>query len=202
MKAKLLCNFALVLLVTFRTHGQGTLTIDQQNDLALGVCPIQTNMPVGQSFVPSLTGVGFIQLGLLDQNLNNGLGATAYVNLRSGSITGTILATSTTFSMPDNWNGHTLSTFYFTTPVAVTPGTTYYFDINIQAGGDFWDVGVGGGPSTSGTLFVNGAANSIYDTVFTEGIVVPEPSPAWLAVAGGAVFASMRWRQTRKQQRG
>src|SRR6266404_1497869 len=87
--------------------GQGTFVYDQQSaDESTGgggVSVIQSNQPLGQSFTPSLSSVGFIRLFLIDGVRNNGLGATVYVNLREDSITGPVLGLSGPVFMPDNF---------------------------------------------------------------------------------------------------
>ena len=185
---------------TITSWGQGTLVYDQQ----IGVPPegsviIQGNQPIGQSFTPALSSIGFIQLEIGDDN-SSGAGATVIVDVRSGSITGTILGTSTV-TIPAGFNGIVSDSplirgplFYFSTPVSVTPGTTYFFDVNVQAGGDTCSLAEMSSDSYGGgTSFYNGAAFPNNDTWFGEGIVVvPEPSVTWLALAGGGVFLCFR----------
>jgi hypothetical protein len=79
-------------------------------------------------------------LQLADAVSGNGSGARVYVNLRSDSITGTILATTASVFMPDGFGtganrGYT--NFFFSTSVSLTPGTTYYFQPVVQSG-DVW----------------------------------------------------------------
>src|SRR5438105_4723971 len=88
---------------------QGTLQYDQQS-LNRSIPPdvlvdIQPNQPIGQSFTPALSSVGFLQLELFDGHPNNGLGATLYVSLRSTSITGPILKSSDPVFLPDTPSG-------------------------------------------------------------------------------------------------
>src|SRR6266403_1893617 len=84
--------FAFVPLIA---KAQGTFVFYQQSsDESNGGSSAnvsQTAQPTGQSFTPSLNGIGFVRLNLFDENRNNGLGATIYVNLRSNSITGPII---------------------------------------------------------------------------------------------------------------
>src|SRR5207247_1019063 len=123
-----LIEAAVLLLGAWRVHAQGTFVYDQQS--ATGYVPpsltyqVQGNEPVGQSFVPSLSSVGFIQLEPGDAVLLNGLGAIVYVNLLSDSITGPVLASTESVFMPGDFFG--ITNFFFSTPPAVTPGTTYY----------------------------------------------------------------------------
>src|SRR5437867_13447920 len=91
--------------------GQGTFIYDQQsvtNDSAVGegAPAIQSNQPIGQSFTPTLSSIGFIRLFLGDSAFN-GLGATIYVNLRSDSITGPIIGSTDPTFLPDRFSGLT-----------------------------------------------------------------------------------------------
>src|SRR6266567_12350 len=143
---------------------QGTFVYDQQSSTESfpgeANALIQPDGPVGQSFTPSLTAVGFIRLDLFDWNNNNGKGATVFVNLRANSIGGTILGSSTPVFMPDGFAVHSggFTNFFFQTPVSVTPGTTYYFDLVAQAGSDTWGVRryFFGSDYPGGTEFISG----------------------------------------------
>ena len=198
LKATPLLILSTWLLAAYSAHGQGTLVYDQKVPGVMGAQTIQGNEPIGQSFTPSLSAVGFIQLELFDANPGNGLGATVAVNLMSGSITGTILGTSTV-TLPDGFAGDAGANpppfgpiFYFATPVAVTPGTTYYFDIDVLSG-DTWLVGTGPGGYAGGMGFSQGVGDSGFNLAFEEGIVgVPEPSVTWLALVGGGIFLCFR----------
>jgi hypothetical protein len=200
MKTKL-CLILVLTLATFGARAQGTLVIDQQAPLAMGSTAIQGTEPLGQSFTPSLSAVGYIQLALADANPGNSLGATVTVDLRAGSITGTILGTATPVTMPDGFAAtvpfNNPPTFYFATPVTVTPGTMYFFDVNVLSG-DTWKVAEGPGTYyANGTGFSYGVANSSFNLTFAEGVVVPEPPAAWLALAGGGMFLGLRrWRKS------
>jgi len=76
-----------ILLAACSACGQGTFVYDQQtgNKSMPGetASPIQANEPIGQSFTPSLAGVGFIRLMLADGTFGNALGATIHLNLRA-----------------------------------------------------------------------------------------------------------------------
>jgi len=188
---------ALVLSFSFLpVHGQGTFVYDQQssdeNNIA-GISIIQSQQP-GQSFTPNLSSVGFIRLALQDGNNNNALGATIYLTLRGGSITGAVLGASSPVAMPDNFGG--VANFYFPAPVTVTPGVTYYFQPTVQSG-DLWLVAAYNSYQYPGGMeFIGSTPFPSNDLWFREG-VVPEPSSALLALLGGAVACwhrSKRWR--------
>ncbi len=170
-------------LVACCARGQGTLQYDQQvNPLTPpGVFQNIIPDPSGQSFIPTLSSVGFAQFDFTDAGFN-GLGATIYVNLWSGSLaTGTLLGESEAVSMPDGFTG--ASTFFFTTPVTVTPGTAYYLQPIIQSG-DSFEIGVGGLTYPNGQAYFQGTAHPNLDMWFREGVVVPEPSILSLSILG------------------
>jgi len=112
------------------------------------------------------------------------------VLLRSDSITGSIIGTSDSVTMPDGYADYT--DFFFSTPITVKPGMTYYFQPVVEFG-DSWEIVYGYFQYPGGTAFANGTANSFYDLWFREGVVaVPEPSSVVLLVLGGGALALFR----------
>ena len=180
-------------------RGQGALVYDQQS--ANGYVPpnismyIQPNEPMGQSFIPSLASVGFVQLEVGDSVTLNGIGATLHVNLLANSITGTVLASTAPVFMPDNFFG--MTTFLFSTAVSLTPGTTYYFQPVVESG-NHWVVNTLGSVYPRGSAFFNGTADLNNDFWFREGTVVPEPSASWLILIGGGVFFYVRRKDNKR----
>ncbi len=193
MKRKLIQ--IMLVLVAYCSRGQGFIYDQQVNNInsPSGFSNIVPD-PSGQSFVPSLTSVGFVQFYLRDEFFNDSVGATIYVNLLSGSITnGTLLGTTVPVSLPDNFVGAT--NFIFSSLISVTPGTTYYLQPVIQSGEDF-PIGILSGSSySSGTAFFQGIAQPGSDLWFREGVLaVPEPSAISLILLGltGFYFRSRR----------
>jgi hypothetical protein len=151
---------------------------------------IQENQPFGQSFTPTLSSVGFIQLQFIDADSQGHSGATVYVNFLENSITGTVLESTTPVSMPDGALDY-VATFLFPTPVSVTPGTTYYFQpVVVQPGSDDpWGVIDGSYNYSGGTAYVQGTSFPNLDLWFREGVIAaPEPSCGLLALLGVAGF--------------
>ena len=140
----------------------------------------------GQSFTPSLSSVGFIRL-----MFSGGGGATVYVDLRSDSIYGPVLGTSSPVTM--GLSGP--QTFYFPTPVSVIPGTTYYFEA-VEQSGTLWNIVVGQYNYAGGNAYANGSLQGPLDYWFREGIIVPEPSSFALLVIGGC---ALLWCKNRKK---
>jgi hypothetical protein len=178
------------LFLSCAAFGQGTMVFDQQSSTESNFgeqgFDIQAFKPMGQSFTPSLAGVGFIRLrlgrGTFDQ------GATIFVNLMSGSITGAVLAATSPVTLPVGFIGTV--DFLFANDVPVSPGTTYYFQPVIQSGGTF---SASGGTLLypRGNAFLQGVPVG-EDLWFREGIIVPEPSTLALLLVGGGALAYVR----------
>ena len=174
---------------------QGTFLYDQQsstNEVPTGFDPnIQSNEPIGQSFVPTLDSVGFVRLFVSDSIVPTGSPATIYVNLLSGSITGAVLGATSPLALPGGYSSYT--TFFFSAPVNVTPGTTYYFQI-VANSADEWITRLIPVLNFNGTAYLNGSSfgSGLDQLWFREGIVVPEPSLPLLALSGTALFCARR----------
>jgi hypothetical protein len=108
--------------------GQGTFIYDQQSttdnsQLTTGVQVYGNNQPVGQSFTPMFPTADFAQMAFQDYFLNIGLTSTVHINVRSDSITGPILASTASITMPADFT-NTVFTFFFPPGVTLTPGET------------------------------------------------------------------------------
>jgi hypothetical protein len=175
----------MAVLAAFCAHGQGTLQFDQQVNPTTppgGFGNIAPD-PTGESFIPTLSSVGFAQFYFDDASFD-GNGSTISVNLWSGSIgTGTLLGTSEAVSTPDVFNG--AATFFFTTPVSVTPGTIYYLQPFIQSGNI--ELGVVGNNYPNGAAYLHGVQQTV-DFWFREGAVIPEPSTLSMFILGLVCF--------------
>jgi hypothetical protein len=198
MKTQLLQKVLIVWLsVPLVASAQGTFVFDQQSsdesNGGSGGTTIQNFQPMGQSFTPSLNGIGFVRLNLLDENRNNGQGATIYVNLRSGSIAGTIMSSTAPVALPDNF-GLPLNTgyvtFLFPTEIPLQPGTIYFLQPVVQSGDLFAAFGGSFGYS-GGDLYANGIPSTT-DLWFREGIIVPEPSAPMLVGSALAICVLCR----------
>jgi hypothetical protein len=203
MKPFLTYFFTLLMSVGFLACGQGTFIYDQQSaDESAGgggAQGIQAYQPIGQSFKPALSLVGFVRLQLFDVNSGNSNGATVHVNLRSNSVTGPVLASTDAVFMPDGFgvgNGNRgYTNFLFSTPAPVTPGVTYYLQPVVQSG-DAWAIVSYNYGYPGGSIFLQGATIPGIDLWFREGIVVPEPSSGLLFLFGSGAVA---WRHRRRR---
>lgn len=182
-------------------HGQGTFVYDQQSSdesyFAEGGGNIQENQPIGQSFTPSLSTVGFVRLQIYNGFLGDYTSADVVVHLRSNSITGPLLGTSAMFSIPGGSLFANTVDFVFSIPVTVTPGTAYFFQPEVLNNSN-----VGLNQSTfynyaGGILFAGGVSYPNNDIWFREGIIVPEPSLPVLLLLGGGTAAWLNYRRRR-----
>jgi hypothetical protein len=187
-------------LTTLAALGQGTFIYDQQSATSYAIsggAPFGVEQPFGQSFVPALSSVGFVQFEF-NYDLFAHLGATVYVNLWAGSLaTGTLLSSTEPVFMPDGFELG-ITNFFFAVPVPVTPGTTYYLQPVVQSGDNNWDIIGGNFPYPSGTLFINGQPDvNGFKLWFREGTYVPEPSCALLFALAAATLCAPRFRRLR-----
>ncbi len=195
VKTKVIFLVSLIALATVQARGQGTVIYDQQSSTGPVLeglnLSLSSGQPLGQSFTPSLSTVGFVNL-----NLSSGPtagGAYVDVLLHSGSITGPTIGTSETVLIPINFNG--LADFIFDTPPSVTPGAQYFFQPIIQSGPDV--VAASSSPSynyAGGNAYFQGTPSPTTDLWFREGIIVPEPSTWALLLLGAGVFVWLRRR--------
>jgi len=184
---------AILVLATFTLYGQGTFIYDQQSSdesNISGLISIQPYQPMGQSFTPGLSAIGFIRLALQDINPGNSLGAAVYVNLRTGSIGGSILSSTDVVFMPDSFFG--VTNFFLSSPILLTPGVTYYFQPVVQSGDTWGTAAYNGYNYPGGTEFLSGSPFPNNDLWFREGIVVPEPGTWALLILGCGLLA---WRR-------
>jgi hypothetical protein len=176
-----------LLLLVLQSRGQVAFVYDQQSAdesfIAGSSVGIQAYSPMGQSFTPRFSSVGFARIYMSDGNFGNSLGATLYLNLRANSITGPILGTTDPVSMRDSFSGPV--NFFFATPVPVVPGITYFLQPAVQTG-DAWNALIYNTYNyPGGTAFELGVNQGVNDLWFREGIVAPEPSAALLLLLGG-----------------
>jgi hypothetical protein len=106
MKIKLILISAMLASLNM-SQAQGTFIYDQQssdesNVIGQGgeVGINQGAMPT-QSFIPTMSSIGFIRLFIRDENTQDALGGTFVVNLRSSSINGPILASTVPVTLPN-----------------------------------------------------------------------------------------------------
>jgi|ERR1051325_4483571 hypothetical protein len=194
--AKMLASTLFLPLVA---SAQGTMVYDQQSsdesNGGVGLNVIQNAQPTGQSFTPSLAGIGFVRFHFFDMARNNGTGAVLYVNIRADSITGPVIDSTAPVALPDNFGS--LNTgfvdFFFASTVQLQPGVKYFLQPIVQSG-DQWGMFADSFGYPGGEEYSLGSS-SISDYWFREGIIVPEPSAVVLLFAGAVVcFCAKRVR--------
>ena len=143
--------------------------------------------PWGQSFTPNFSAISFIRLKFDDGNTNDGFGATIHLNLRSGSINGPLLGTTTPVTMPNLFTG--TANFFFATEISLTPGVMYYFEPIVESGGP-WNLDAESFNYSGGYVIYGGTPLTGSDLWFREGLyIVPEPSAAAFALVAMAILA-------------
>ena len=198
---------AFVLLRLSSGLAQSLLQYDQQSSDYLlppgygdGSIYQTIQQPFGQSFTPTLTTVGFIQLKLADANPDGNRGATVFVDLYSEALDGNLLASSKALTFPDGFRG--IATFQFSDPVETTPGDIYYFAPRVSrlttlpdgnfGNSDSWEIIVGPYPYNRGSVIVGGNAKPYINLWFREGVVVPEARTSVLLFLGVILLLSHR----------
>jgi hypothetical protein len=191
---------AIFIAFSFQTYAQG-LVYDQQSTIPpspLGdYFDIQEDSPLTQSFIPTLSAIGFVQFEFWDfsgtpNNGNNG--ATVYVNLWTGSpdprFGATLLGSTAPVYMPNGFGSifAGVTNFYFSTSIILTPGQTYYLQPVVVSGDDPWDIWAPGDTYPNGQLFEKGAGFSTDDLWFREGVVSSVPEPSALVLIGLDIF--------------
>lgn len=169
--------------------------IDQKNDGPYFGGFTLSAAPIGQSFVPNLNSLDFVELLINDQNPGFGSGVNVAVNIRANDLNGSILGTSNTVlfhdQIPQLFQEAEVVHFNFSSPVALSAGLTYLIEpVRVAGGSDSSDLGVLGtfwqtDAYPSGQAYFQGAvyngAEAPFDLWFREGItVVPIPASVWL----------------------
>ncbi len=188
MKKTLVLIISIFLIKICLVQGQGIFIYDQQaTNQVEGTAPFtQDSQPVGQSFIPTLSALNFIDLKVFDSQDLNGNGSIIYVNLRSNSISGPILGTSLDLFIPSSFFDAT--NFFFSTSIPLVTGTQYFIQPVIQSGDNFSSF-ITDGSYVGGSLIYQGSSIANSDLWFREGVYsVPEPSSAILVLLGSGAL--------------
>jgi hypothetical protein len=172
-------------------RGQGTFVWDQQATGLTDGAPALTSQPMGQPFTPTFSSIDVVAFYLSGGQSDSDI----QVNLRSGSIIGTILGTSAPITIKSSDNGP--FDFFFSSSIALSPGTQYFLQPEAISGSGV-ALGQINAPVPTGQEIVNGVTRNDFNFWFQEGVVsnVPEPSLAALLLIGSGVMYCRRrkWR--------
>jgi hypothetical protein len=193
----ILTNLALA---AYFAHGEAIYQFDQSvsptdaPNLFANIQPAIT----GESFVPTLSSIGFAQFYLNDASpvLQS---STLYVILWSGSSANSVYLGQTAPVTVGPFSAGA-TTFYFSNPVTVTPGSTYFLQPIVQSGDNESAGVVPGYRYANGMAYIYGNAAPVQDLWFSEGIVVPEPSTFSLAIVGLVGIAAVSRRLKAKNR--
>ena len=105
--------------------------------------------PIGQEFIPTENFLDIVQLYLNDQTNGDGVGISAFIRIRQGTIDGPIVGTSNSVFFrdpgPDSFSPLFLSEFTFVPALPLTPGQVYVIEVVNTSEGDIGIFGNGFG---------------------------------------------------------
>ncbi|MEX2317185.1 MAG: hypothetical protein WD669_08535 [Pirellulales bacterium] len=175
----------IVLLFATTLNAAPLVVVDQQN-LIVDAVVLSGQSIIGQTFVPTLPAIDAFEfdLGALTG------GTQIYINLRDGvagtnGLQGAILGTTNTVVLPSEAPNE-MTHFDFPTSIALIPGKKYVAEVvgtNGQRASLSFDDRYPAGESL--VIVTPGR-----DLIFREGLHVPEPSAAILAIVAAALLSS------------
>jgi hypothetical protein len=204
----------LCVVIHFLTQLQGAVVTDQQvgysGSFGYGVL-LRENESVGQSFTPELSSIQFITINTLTSaNFNTPVETT----LRLGLFLGEDRSEAALASSPDILVSSRMVetpsgeftivsyvidpvTWSFDSPLPIQSGVRYSFQIDYVSGDDLmWTASPE--PYSGGRgLFTGfgGVENESMNFSFSEGVLIPEPSPIFMASGGALILAASRRRR-------
>ncbi len=161
-------GFVTALVLVSATPAAAIVTVDQEPDadrFPSGL-RVETFVPVGQSFVPTLSWHVGVEL-LLSMSCSAPLPPAIFtVHLREGSLAGPVLASGTTpaFECPALKRKEWVE-ILFEEPVALEPGDVYFLTVTTaNIAGFWWRAGLN--PYPDGAAFVSGSLEPNFDWGF------------------------------------
>ncbi len=186
---KLTLYYSIFISGALFARGQSTIAWDQQATNFVDGFVNFTNQPMGQPFTPSQSSVDVAALFI---GTFPGAFGNVEVNIRSGSITGTIIGTSQSQAITDAG----IYDFLFSQPISLNPGTTYYLQ-PFAVDGDGIGADLINAPGFTGSAIIGGVSHNNFNYWFQEGNVVPEPPSAALFLSGASITYWLRRRSRR-----
>jgi hypothetical protein len=152
--------------------------------------------PIGQSFTPTLRSLDDVEIVVNGFPL---LPSDLEVEIRAGTITGTILGAASGPSYTSSVHDALIAHFDFASSINLTPGNSYVIEVISQNPTMLLAFPGTSNPYPSGTAIRSGTPDPTFDFYFSEGPHVPEPSS--LVLLGSAAGAAM-WFHRRRQRSG
>ena len=163
------------------------LLVDQASGTPNEITTESTTLPgnaIVQSFTPSLSAVGFVQLQTYISAASSG--ETVMINLRQDAYNGPIVRSTDPVFLINK--GTAINTFYFSGNVPITQNQVYFFEPMVLSAGN-WNIGYKPSSYDRGDMYSNGTpSGGFVDLWFQEGIVVPEPGTVGLLFLGTSLF--------------
>jgi len=147
-----------------------TGVLDQKQETWGSGIQILSTEPVGQSFIPTLSPLGTVEVFVWTQNPGQG-DDTITCRIRDSTIGGTILGTASQ-SLTDGFGGTGSGAgawlrFDFSPPITVTPGSTYVIELDANVATFGWWFQNGGNPyPDGGMIMVGGSPSATVDSTF------------------------------------
>jgi hypothetical protein len=164
----------------------------------------------GQEFTPAFSGLDFVSVNLesvIPTNIGN-----FQIAIHSGGITGPVLGLSEDVTSPASGFPNQTALFTFANMVPLTPGDTYVFELVELSASNPWYIQIPGSAVVNGQpidmnypggrLIYNGVPQDTEDMIFSEGIIVPEPTAPELALLGLLVFGFVKKNPFRGSRKG
>ena len=178
------------------------LTVDRSDQFYNQYLNYPAFSPIGESFTPTLGGIGFAAIALQAFSANPADGATFDVELFEGvGASGKLLATTAAVQLPGGFGipgPGAYAYFDFDREVALTPGTPYTLILDRISGANFSVLASATGEAGDQAVLL-GSGQPGYNLTFGEGVdAAPEPSSLTLVGLG---LVSVALAMSRKRAR-